>query len=147
MKGKILDFNIQESKGIISSDDGNRYEFVVAQWKGKKAPIINQVVDFNINANFAEDIYTVTNSSSNSNTKVVAGILALFLGVFGVHKFYLGCTTAGIVMLLVFLFGFILVGIPSFIIAIIAFVEAIIYFIKSDDDFEEMYINNKRCWF
>lgn len=147
MKGKILDFTLQESKGIISSEDGNRYEFMVSQWKGKKSPTINQVVDFTINGNLAEDIYTLSNTNSTSNSKVVAGLLALFLGVFGVHKFYLGCTTAGIVMLAVFLFGFILLGIPSFIIAIIAFVEALIYFFKSDDDFEEIYINNKKCWF
>ena len=27
MKGKILDYNIQESKGVISGDDGQRYSF------------------------------------------------------------------------------------------------------------------------
>ena len=27
MKGKVLDYNIQESKGIISGDDGQRYSF------------------------------------------------------------------------------------------------------------------------
>ncbi len=27
MKGKILDYNIQESKGIISGDDEQRYSF------------------------------------------------------------------------------------------------------------------------
>ena len=29
MKGKILDYNIQESKGIISGDDGQRYNFEI----------------------------------------------------------------------------------------------------------------------
>jgi TM2 domain-containing membrane protein YozV len=73
--------------------------------------------------------------------------LALFLGGLGIHKFYLGCTTAGIVMLVMFLFGFIVIGIPSFIIAMIALIEALIYFFKSDEAFEETYVNNKRCWF
>ena len=27
MKGKILDYNIQESKGVISRYDGQRYSF------------------------------------------------------------------------------------------------------------------------
>ena len=32
---------------------------------------------------------------------VAAGLLAIFLGVFGVHKFYLGCNQAGFIMLAV----------------------------------------------
>jgi TM2 domain-containing membrane protein YozV len=31
---------------------------------------------------------------------VVAGLLGIFLGVFGVHRFYLGNTSGGLVMLL-----------------------------------------------
>lgn len=146
MKGKILDFNIQESKGIILSEDGSRYNFVAAQWKGNKAPAVNQTVDFAVNGSDAESIY-LQQSADGTKSKIVAGILALFLGGFGIHKFYLGCTTAGIIMLVVFLFGFIVLGIPSFIIALIAFVEALIYFFKSDDKFEETYVNNKKCWF
>lgn len=146
MKGKILDFNIQESKGVILSEDGSRYNFVTAQWKGNKAPAVNQTVDFTVNGNDAESIY-LQQSAEGTKSKIVAGILALFLGGFGVHKFYLGCTTAGIIMLVVFLFGFIVLGIPSFIIALIAFIEALIYFFKSDDVFEDTYVNNKKCWF
>ena len=33
-------------------------------------------------------------------SRVTAGVLAILLGVFGVHKFYLGRTGAGLVMLL-----------------------------------------------
>lgn len=146
MKGKILDFNIQESKGVILSDDGNRYDFFISEWKGIKSPVINQVIDFTINGNSAESIYIIT-SNNNSKSKIVAGILALFLGGFGIHKFYLGCTTAGIIMLVLFLLGFILLGIPSFIIAVISFIESLIYFFKSDDNFEDIYVNNKKCWF
>lgn len=146
MRGKILDFNIQQSKGIILSDNGERFEFVISEWKSNKSPYVNQIVDFNINENVAESIYTASTKESDKN-KFVAGILALFLGVLGIHKFYLGCTTAGIVMLVVFLLGIILLGIPSFIIGIIAFIEALIYFFKSDEAFEEKYVLNKSCWF
>ena len=31
--------------------------------------------------------------------KIVAALLAFFLGTLGIHKFYLGKTTAGIIML------------------------------------------------
>lgn len=147
MRGKILDFNIQESKGIILSDDGSRYNFSTSQWHGTKSPTINQIVDFTINAEDAESIYLQQSSVSGEKSKIVAGLLAFFLGGFGVHKFYLGCTTSGIIMLVVFLFGFIIIGIPSLIIALIAFIEALIYLFKSDEQFEEIYVNNKKCWF
>lgn len=149
MKGKILDFNIQNSEGVISAEDGNRYSFSSSQWKGNKSPAINQMVDFSINEDIAESIYLVStsNTDAGAKSKIVAGVLALFLGGFGVHKFYLGCTTAGIIMLVIFIFGFIAIGIPSLVIGIIAFIEALIYFFKSDDDFKEIYVDNKKCWF
>lgn len=147
MKGKILDYNIQKSEGIISSDDGNRYTFTSSEWKSDKSPAVNQSVDFQIDGENAIQIYLDKIAVSSSKSKIAAGLLAIFLGGFGIHKFYLGCNTAGIIMLLVFLFGFILLGFPSIIIGLIAFIEGILYFIKSDEDFEEIYVNNKKCWF
>ena len=111
---------------------------------------VNQVVDFEVDGTNAKGIYANSASSyasGSSSSKIVAGILAILLGGLGVHKFYLGCTTAGIIMLLVFIFGFILLGLPSLIIAVIAFIEGLIYLFKSDDDFEQTYVNNKKCWF
>ncbi|MDX4064515.1 TM2 domain-containing protein [Aliarcobacter skirrowii] len=150
MKGKVLDYSIQESKGIISGDDGQRYTFISSEWKSNISPKVNQVVDFEVDGTNAKGIYANSASSyasGSSSSKIVAGILAILLGGLGVHKFYLGCTTAGIIMLLVFIFGFILLGLPSLIIAVIAFIEGLIYLFKSDDDFEQTYVNNKKCWF
>ncbi len=63
-------------------------------------------------------------------SKTTAGILALFLGGFGVHKFYLGKTGSGILYIL-----FSWTGIP----AIIAFVEGLIYLCESDAEFQAKY--------
>ncbi|WP_267904187.1 NINE protein [Aurantiacibacter sediminis] len=63
-------------------------------------------------------------------SRVAAAILALFLGGFGVHKFYLGRVAAGILYLLFFW---------TFIPAIIAFVEFIIYLTMSDEAFAAKY--------
>ena len=150
MKGKVLDYNIQESKGIMSGDDGKRYSFSNSEWKVNISPKSNQIVDFEIDGQNAKEIYIHSSSgvaSGNSSSKIVAGILAILLGGLGVHRFYLGWTAAGIVMLLVFVFGFILLGFPSLIICIIAFVEGLIYLFKSDEDFEQIYVSNKKCWF
>ena len=148
MKGKILDFNIQSGEGIISGDDSVRYNFSATEWKSDKSPMANQIVDFSISEGDATGIYLDKNvGSSGGKSKIVAALLAFFLGGLGIHKFYLGCNTAGIIMLVLFLGGFILVGIPTIIIGIIAFIEFIIYLIKSDADFQTTYVDNKKCWF
>ena len=82
-----------------------------------------------------------------SNKKLAAGLLAIFLGYFGIHKFVLGYNTAGIIMLVVWLFGWILFGIPTLIIGLIALIEGIIYLTKDDDAFTETYEVQKKGWF
>jgi TM2 domain-containing membrane protein YozV len=62
--------------------------------------------------------------------KVVAGVLALFLGGLGIHKFYLNKAGQGVLYLL-----FCWTLIP----AIIAFIEAIVYFTMSDKEFDFKY--------
>ena len=59
MKGKILDYNIQESKGIISGDDGQRYSFENKDWKASELPKVNQIVDFEIDEEYAKKIYII----------------------------------------------------------------------------------------
>ena len=62
--------------------------------------------------------------------KIVAALLAFFLGSFGIHKFYLNQTKWGIAYLL-----FCWTYIP----AIIAFFESIRFLIMSDEDFDLLY--------
>jgi TM2 domain-containing membrane protein YozV/cold shock CspA family protein len=150
MKGKVLDFNLQKGKGVISGDDGKRYEFEIKEWKEQTPPQKNDIVDFEVNeeGRAVGIYYDLENSpSSGEKSKIVAFLLAFFLGAFGIHKFYLGCNKEGMIMLVVFIVGILLVGIPSFVIGVIAFIESLIYIFKSDKEFEEIYVKNKRCWF
>lgn len=66
----------------------------------------------------------------DSNRKIVAGVLALLLGGFGIHHFYLGRTLRGLVYLLLCW---------TFIPAILSFIEAIIILTMSDEKFEAKY--------
>jgi len=71
--------------------------------------------------------------------KIPAGILAILLGGLGIHKFYLGNVTAGIIQIVLSLcFG---LG------GLIAIIEGIIYLTKSDDQFVAEYIVGKKAWF
>lgn len=50
MKGKILDFFIQDNTGIILGDNGSRYPFSGQQWKEQINPIRGTAVDFEVSA-------------------------------------------------------------------------------------------------
>jgi len=75
-----------------------------------------------------------------ADKKILAGILGIVVGGFGVHKFVLGYTTEGIIQLVITL---VTCGAGS----IIGLVEGIIYLTKSDEDFVRTYIQNKKGWF
>ena len=62
--------------------------------------------------------------------KVVAGVLGILLGSFGVHKFYLGKIGWGIVYIL-----FCWTGIP----AIAGMIEGIIYLVTDEETFQVKY--------
>jgi len=68
-------------------------------------------------------------------SRITAGLLALFVGFFGIHKFYLKQIGLGIIYLL-----FCWTGIPG----IIALIEGIIFLSMSDDDFNEKYNGIKK---
>jgi TM2 domain-containing membrane protein YozV len=87
---------------------------------------------------------TVTSHSGNANKRIPAAILALLLGTLGIHKFFLGYTKEGVIMLLVTLFTF---GHFAFVVAIISIVEGIVYLTKTDHDFIRIYITSRKGWF
>lgn len=76
--------------------------------------------------------------------KIASGICALSVGMFGVHKFILGMRGPGLAMLLMTVLSF---GILSPVMFIIGFIEGIVYLAKSEDEFYQDYMVNKRGWF
>lgn len=79
---------------------------------------------------------------------VAAGLLGIILGSLGIHKFYLGYNTSGFIMLAITILGSILtLGIAGGVMAIIGLIEGILYLTKSQSEFDQMYVFNKREWF
>jgi TM2 domain-containing membrane protein YozV len=76
--------------------------------------------------------------------KMVAGICGILIGALGIHKFLLGFTNAGVVMLLVTLLT---CGFGAVPMAIIGLVEGIIYLTKSDQEFYQIYVVQRKEWF
>ncbi|MCE9525753.1 MAG: TM2 domain-containing protein [Planctomycetales bacterium] len=71
-------------------------------------------------------------AGGSDKNKMVAALLAFFLGAFGVHHFYLGSTTAGIVCIAV---TWLTCGIGG----ILPFIEFIMLLVMSDADFNAKY--------
>jgi TM2 domain-containing membrane protein YozV len=79
-----------------------------------------------------------------ANKKLAAGICAILLGSLGIHKFILGMTTPGVIMLLITVLT---CGIGGAATSIIGIIEGIIYLTKSDEEFYRDYMVNKKEWF
>ncbi len=85
---------------------------------------------------------TTTNGNPQyaSDKRVIAGVLGIVLGGLGIHRFYLGDITGGILRILITI---VTCGLGS----VIGLVEGILYLTKSDEEFYQIYMVDKRAWF
>ncbi len=186
MNGTILDYSVQTNSGLITGDDGNRYNFVGAEWKDQAIPNRGMRVDFEAQGGDALAIYsampdpavdrigrTIDSVIGSERTKVVAGLLGIFLGWAGAHKFYLGIKRPAVIQMAfgggglvlavvvanIFLFlgifgiglfiGFLLYFVGYIALAgagILGLVEGIIYLTKSDEEFQTVYVTGRKQW-
>ncbi len=75
-----------------------------------------------------------------ADKKVLAGVLGIVLGGLGIHRFILGDTKGGLLRIVITLLTCGAGG-------IIGLIEGIIYLTKSDEEFVELYIDQKKEWF
>ena len=79
-----------------------------------------------------------------ASNKLPAGICGILLGSLGIHKFILGYTGSGLIMLLVTLLT---CGIGGVVMHVIGLIEGIIYLCKPDDEFVRVYVDGRKEWF
>jgi len=82
--------------------------------------------------------------ASRASNKIVAGICGILLGSLGIHKFILGYTGAGLIMLMVTVLT---CGIAGCVVHLIGLIEGIIYMTKSDEEFVRIYVDGRKEWF
>ena len=87
-----------------------------------------------------------------TKSKVAAGVLAILLGGLGFHKYYLGYTDPGIILLagsfVSLLLMIAVIGILGLgAIWVITLIEGILYLTKTDSEFHYIYVENRKDWF
>ena len=82
--------------------------------------------------------------AQGADKKMAAGICGILLGSLGVHKFIMGYTTEGVIMLAISLVS---CGILAIVPSVIGIVEGIMYLTKSDEEFVRTYIQGRKGWF
>lgn len=141
MRGQVLGVDVSTGDGQISGEDGQRYVFRPDDWSDRVGPSVGALIDFEVDGRSARRIYRQPGTYSaappvarTDRNKYVAALLAFFLGVFGVHRFYLGRVGSGVVMLVL---TCTLVG--AIVSGIWAFVDFIRYLVMSDAEFDARY--------
>ena len=78
--------------------------------------------------------------ADQGSNRVVCGIVGILLGGLGIHRFMMGDATGGIIRIVI---TFVTCGAGSFI----GLIEGIIYLTKSDAEFNQTYMVEKKGWF
>ena len=97
---------------------------------------------------------TVSKTKNNTRRKFIAVVLAFLFGAYGAHKFFLGYTKEGLIVIAITFLSYSLGSLYGALFMygilfmfIIGIIEGIIYLTKSDKEFTKTYITNKRGWF
>lgn len=140
-RAKLAEIKAREEARVANAEKSDYY------WQQPPPPEQSQGAQYappQTPPNYQAPYQTTAYAKSN----VAAGLLAIFLGSLGIHKFYLGYTTAGFIMLAITIVGSIFtLGLAGGVVAIIGIVEGIMYLTKTPQEFQYTYIQNSREWF
>lgn len=85
---------------------------------------------------------------SHATKQLLAGYCGIIFGGFGVHKFILGYTPEGFIMLAISLVGGTFTyGVSLLIMQLVGLIEGMIYLNKNHEEFVDTYFVNKQGWF
>jgi len=142
MRGQVLGVDERSGEGQISGDDGLRYSFRPGDWSDRIGPAIGALVDFEAQDARALRIYHQPGTAvarprqqvGADRDKIIAALLAFFVGTLGIHRFYLRRNGSAIAMLIL---SCTLVGLV--VTAPWALIDMVRYLVMSEAEFAHRY--------
>ncbi|MDQ0838207.1 TM2 domain-containing protein [Sphingomonas faeni] len=148
MRGQVLGVDPRTGEGIVAGQDGQRYRFAPEDWAHRGEPAIGIEVDFEAANDRALSVFPMPTAPgprravppatvappTNDRNKYVAAVMAFVIGTLGIHRFYLGRTGSGIIMLVL---SITVIGLV--ISAPWALIDMIRYLMMSDEEFAARY--------
>jgi TM2 domain-containing membrane protein YozV len=150
MRGQVLGVDPRTGEGLVAGRDGQRYRFAREDWAHRAEPAIGLEVDFEAANDRALSVFPMPTAPgprravppealpTNDRNKYVAAALAFVIGTLGIHRFYLGRTGSGIIMLVL---SITVIGLV--ISAPWALIDVIRYLVMSDEEFAARYRRNR----
>jgi TM2 domain-containing membrane protein YozV len=150
MRGQVLGIDARTGEGLVAGQDGQRYRFAREDWAHRGEPAVGVEVDFETADDRALSVFPMPTAPgprraappaavpTNDRNKYVAAALAFVIGTLGIHRFYLGRTGSGIVMLVL---SITVIGLV--VSAPWALIDMIRYLVMSDEEFAARYRRNQ----
>lgn len=85
----------------------------------------------------AGPIDSVFNNGPSGKSRGIAGLLAILMGWCGLHYFYLGKNSAGVLFLLIAILS---CGILATITTIISIIQGVLFFTSTQEEFEQKWV-------
>jgi len=145
--GTILSYDAPRRVGVIKPIEGANLGFRLEDVVVPKGLAVGREVRFICDPadHFAYRI-RLKGALKAPISRKKAAIRAIFGGVFGLHKFYLGYPKIGILLLFGTLFSWILAFLPLFAALGLGLIEGLVYLSLSDEEFEKRYLKGRRYW-
>ncbi len=87
----------------------------------------------------ASALDSVFNNGPSGKSRGIAGLLAILMGWCGLHYFYIGKTSAGVLFLLIAVLS---CGILATITTIVSIIQGVLFFTSTQEEFEFKWVNS-----
>jgi len=82
---------------------------------------------------------SVFNNGPSGKSRGIAGLLAILMGWCGLHYFYIGKTSAGVLFLLIAILS---CGILATVTTIVSIIQGVLFFTSTQEEFEQKWVNS-----
>lgn len=148
MNGTIIAYEDARGVGLIAPEDGGKpVGFRVEDVDVPKHLDVGEAVVYSVEVGdwFANRV-AILSAPRATRSRIIAALLAIFGGVLGLQKIYMGYPGTGILIIILTVCFWWLALLPVLAAAGLGIIEGIIYLVLSDEAFEQRYLKRRRAW-